>query len=86
MKYDETYEVVVHMAKLKMLMNRHKGNIEDCNTDVLIALAKEELQELLEAITSHDKNYVHIIEEVADVLNFAVAAAFNAIDEYRSRK
>ncbi len=88
MKYDKTYDIVVHMAKVKMLMNEHKGDIEDTNTDVLIELAKGELDELHEAIRSNEEadNYVHVIEEVADVLNFAIAAAHNAIEGYRSRK
>ncbi len=84
MKYDKTYEIVVHMAKVKMLMNEHKGNIEDISTRILITKAKEELDELYESLAGDD--YVHIIEEVADVLNFAVAAAHNAINGYRKRK
>lgn len=84
MKYDEIYDIVVAMAKAKMMMNVHKGNIEDISTGDLIMAAKEELNELREAIDNDE--YVHIIEEVADVLNFTTAAAFNAIQQYRGRK
>tara|TARA_R110002096_G_scaffold367234_1_gene560567 strand:+ start:55 stop:318 length:264 start_codon:yes stop_codon:yes gene_type:complete len=84
-KYDDTYDIVVSMAKTKMLMNAHKGDIEKVPTDVLVLKAKEELDELLEAINV-GSDYVHVVEEVADILNFAVAAAYNAINNYRERK
>ena len=84
-KYDDTYDAVVHMAKCKMVMNKHKGNIEDIEPDVLINMAKDELDEL-ELATKKDRDYTHVIEEVADVLNFAIAAAHQAIDGYRNRK
>lgn len=83
-KYDETYEIVVAMAKAKMMMNSHKGAIEDMGPIALVEKGKLEFDELEEAITS--KDYAHIVEEVADVLNFAVAAAHKAIQDYRSRK
>lgn len=86
MKYDKTYEVVVHMAKAKMLMNDHKGNIEELSASQLVTMAKEELDELFEAIAAENHNHTHVIEEVADVLNFAIAAAHSAISEYRSRR
>lgn len=84
-KYDETYDIVVSMAKAKMMMNAHKGNIEDANVEDLIQGAKLELDELQEAI-GMPEDQVHIIEEVADVLNFAIAAAYNALYNYRGRK
>ncbi len=83
-KYDETYEIVVTMAKIKMRMNAHKGDIEDAHYDELINMAKEELCELGEAIMGDSQ--VHIIEEAADVLNFTIAAAHKAIESYRTRK
>lgn len=87
MKYDETYDIVVAMAKAKMMMNAHKGAIEDVPICDLISKGKEEFDELWEAVENKSGvDYTHIIEEVADVLNFAVAAAHNAIQAYRSRK
>ncbi len=84
-KYDDTYDVVVTMAKIKMKMNSHKGDIESCAFDELIRLAGEELIELEQAIIASD-NQLHVIEEVADTLNFTVAAAHKAIESYRTRK
>ncbi len=83
-KYDDTYNAVMYMAKCKMIMNQHKGNIEDNSSDDLINMAKAELFELKDAIKAGD--HTHIIEEVADILNFAIAAAHQAIDGYRGRK
>jgi len=83
-KYDEAYDIVIAMAKAKMMMNAHKGKIEEVPIDQLIAMGMEEFSELKDAIYGGD--YTHIIEEVADVLNFAVAAAYNAIEGYRKRK
>lgn len=82
-KYDDTYEVLVHMAKAKMVMNAHKGSIEDIDTDVLIELAKGELDELKEAINNGD--ILNIIEEAGDVANFIVAATHRAVHHYRGR-
>ncbi len=84
-KYDETYDIVISMAKTKMMMNAHKGNIEDLSPSQLCSLGAVEFKELFEAIEDKSSQ-THIIEEVADVLNFAVAAAYKAIEEYRSRK
>lgn len=84
-KYDETYDIVVSMAKTKMLMNSHKGDIESLAPAQLITMGKEEFEELFDAI-NEDAGYMHVIEEVADILNFAVAAAHKAIEGYRSRK
>lgn len=85
MKYDKTYDIVVSMARTKMLMNDHKGNIEDLSATELVKMGKEEFDELHEAL-SDDNNYIHVVEEVADILNFAVAAAHRAIEGYRRRK
>lgn len=83
-KYDEAYDITVHMARAKMAMNSHKGNIEDKDVSSIISMAKRELDELEEAISSGD--YLHIIEEVADVLNFSIAASYKALDNYRNRR
>jgi len=82
--YDEYYEAIVHMARVKLLMNKHKGNIEDVHPDQLIEFAMRELHELREAIGNG--SYMAIIEEIADVLNFVMAAGVQAIEEYRRRK
>lgn len=82
-KYDEVYEIVVSMAKAKMLMNAHKGEIENVDPGTLCTLGKGEFDELNAAVGT---NYVHVVEEVADVLNFAVAMAYNAIKGYRNRE
>lgn len=84
-KYDETYDIVVAMAKVKMMMNAHKGRIEDIPKEDIISKGKEEFDELSYALDV-GKGYVHVIEEVADILNFAVGAAYNAIQQYRERK
>ena len=83
-KYDETYDVLVNMAKAKMVMNSHKGDIEDMDTDMLIELAKGELDELKEAIDNG--SIINTIEEAADVANFVVAAVHRAMMIYRGRK
>lgn len=83
-KYDDVYDIVVSMAKTKMIMNAHKGNIENIPPDDLVVRGKQEFDELADAIKNGD--YISVIEEVADILNFAVGAAYNAIEDYRSRK
>ncbi|MBW2637436.1 MAG: hypothetical protein JRC86_07955 [Deltaproteobacteria bacterium] len=84
-KYDEVTAIIVSMAKAKMIMNSHKGNIENVSVDVLVKLAKTELDELREAVDS-DGDYTHIIEEAADVLNYTIGVCYNAIEGYRNRK
>lgn len=84
-KYDETYDIVVAMAKVKMAMNAHKGRIEDMPKEDIISRGKDEFNELAEAL-EEGKGYVHVIEEVADILNFAVGAAYNAIQSYRYKE
>ncbi len=65
-------------------MNSHKGDIEGCDPEILIERGKGEFDELLEAMRDGDP--IHIMAEVGDILNFAVAAAHTAIDNYRNRK
>lgn len=84
-KYNETYDLVVHVAKAKMIMNAHKGNIEEVDSGVLIQCVLSEVEELNLAL-NEPMDYFHIIEEVADVLNFAIAAAHTALNDYRCRK
>lgn len=83
-KYDEAYEITVMMAKVKMSMNKHKGDIENKDPKLVIEMAKIELDELAVAIERGD--YINIIEEVADVLNFSIAASYMAIKAYKEKR
>ena len=79
--YSDTIEAINAMASVKMAMNRHKGNIEDCPRDMLIKLMRAEVDELEEA-----EDLMHIIEEAADIQNFLVAVVHQQIQKYRGRK
>ncbi|MCK5609718.1 hypothetical protein KAR91_48035 [Candidatus Pacearchaeota archaeon] len=83
-KYDETIEVISNMAKVKMTMNAHKGEIENLPTLVISAAMKDEVAELESALL--EENLMHIIEEAADVMNFLVAVTHQQIKKYRARK
>lgn len=65
----------VHMES-KLRENDHKGGWGDCDTFDLFDLLLEEKNELEEAICTTD--YKHIIDECADVANFAMMIADNA--------
>jgi len=82
--YEDTQEVVLAMARAKRAMNRHKGKIEDIDDHMLIALAKDELAELREAIDGD--NLMHVIEEAADLFNFIMAVSHKKVIQYRGRK
>lgn len=83
--YDSTYEAIVHMAKAKMIMNSHKGDIESLNPATLVELAKSELAEV-EMAMINGQDQVHVIEECADLMNYLVAMSHVAIENYRNRK
>lgn len=83
-KYRDTFDTLVNMAKVKMSMNSHKGNIEDCDPDSIIIMMKKEVDELTQAI--NDGDILGTIEEAADVMNFLVALVHQRITAYRSRK
>jgi len=83
-KYDETLEILTNMAKVKLAMNNHKGNIEDLPYAELSKCLEGEVAELNEAML--DKTYMAVIEEGADVLNFLLAAVHKATMAYRTRK
>ena len=83
-KYDETIEVISNMAKVKMTMNAHKGNIEDLEAKSIINMMKGEVEELESAVSQED--LMHVIEEAADVMNFLVALTHQQIEKYRTRK
>jgi len=84
-KYDETIEVISNMAKVKMTMNAHKGNIEDLSAVTICGLMRGEVDELQNAM-GNEKDLIHIIEEAADVMNFLVAVTHQQIEKYRTRK
>lgn len=80
-KYADTRSVIENMAKVKMAMNSHKGNIEDMDVSKIRSLLSEEISELFEA-----EDMLHVIEEAADVHNFLLALVHKKVEEYRSRK
>lgn len=84
MKYDDANDVIKSMAEVKMVMNSHKGAIEDKTPEALVGLLRQEVEELGEAV--EEGNLLHIIEEAADVHNFLVALIQQQIDKYRTRK
>ncbi len=83
-KYAETKELMGHMTAVKMSINSHKGAIEECSDEFLIAKLREEVDELELAIDQGD--YTHILEEAADVQNYLVGMVFKEIEKYRGRK
>ena len=82
--YDEAYEIIVNMAKTKMIMNAHKGRIENIYPEEIPALCRGEVDELEEALK--EGKVLGVIEEAGDILNFAVAAVQQVLDTYRGRK
>ena len=82
--YNEAYDIVVSMAKVKMTLNAHKGKIENIPPDDIAKLCHQEVDELDEALIKGD--VIKIIEEAGDVLNFAVAAVQQALITYRSKQ
>ena len=83
-KYDETHRIIANMAGVKMRMNSHKGDIEDCSVEAILNMLGKETLELREAIEEGDM--LHVIEEAADCLNFLVALTHQQVEKYRSRK
>lgn len=77
-------EAINSMARCKMAMNSHKGDITDIDPVKMIELMRAEVKELEEAVV--DGELIQIIEEAADVQNFLLAAVANAIIKYRGRK
>lgn len=84
--YNLDYQLLVSMAKIKMAMNAHKGDIEDISIPLLIQFAKDELDELGEALMGGESNQILVIEEAADVVNYMVAAVRKATEAYKNRK
>ena len=79
--YSDTKVIIENMAGAKLVMNSHKGNIEDLSEEQIIRLLKCEVGELEEA-----SDLMHIIEEAADVYNFLMAIVHKKVLEYRGRK
>lgn len=84
MQYKDAVEAINAMAEVKMIMNRHKGRIEDVDADQLIKMMKDEVSELEASLKAG--NLMHVIEEAADVQNFLVAVVHQKIEQYRRRK
>ena len=80
-KYADTHAIIENMARVKLAMNSHKGNIEDMGELEILNLMKAEMDELVEA-----ESLIHIIEEAADVYNFLLALVHKKTTEYRERK
>ena len=83
-KYEDVFEIIKHMAEVKMAMNSHKGQIEEAKPEDILKMLNGEVTELAEAV--EEGNLLHIIEEAADVHNFLVAIVQQATTRYRNRK
>lgn len=83
-RYEETKEVLNNMATVKMTMNDHKGNIEECADAQLLDMLRGEIEELEQAV--QNESMIEIIEEAADVMNFLVALVHKQLTIYRERK
>jgi hypothetical protein len=82
--YDEIMDMICHAARFKMALNSHKGDITLMPPTVAADLAKDEIDEIMGAV--RDKNFEKIIIEAGDTLNFLLAIACRAVDDYRNRK
>ena len=83
-QYDDAFEAIKLVAKAKMVMNYHKGDIAAVDKITLVAMLGDEVDELRQALT--EDNLMHVIEEAADVHNFLVALVHQQIEHYRGRK
>ena len=83
-QYNDAFEAIKLVAKAKMVMNYHKGDIAAVDVDKLLTMLSDEVDELTIAIGQD--NIMHVIEEAADVFNFLVALTHKQIEEYRTRK
>lgn len=84
MKYNEVMEMINHAARMKMCMNSFKGNIEQLSYADAAYKAKDEIDEVLDAVTKGD--WQKAIIELGDVHNFVVAMGYKIVEEYRKRK
>lgn len=84
MKYEEAMQMIMDTARFKMALNSHKGSIENIDVPKLIELAKDELDEMLEAWNEKDDEKVVI--EGGDTMNFVIGVCHQANARYRARK
>ncbi|MDH3375342.1 MAG: hypothetical protein OEQ39_00025 [Gammaproteobacteria bacterium] len=82
--YEETKDLIAHMAAVKMRMNSHKALIEDNETGWLMIKLQEEVEEFQQAIDS--EGYMNILEEAADIHNYVMAIVHQQVYKYRNRK
>lgn len=76
--YDRELGIFSALMRHKMENNRHRGRWKDCNLEDALKGIERELDELREAI---DRGGVaDILLEAADVANFALIAAFVAME------
>lgn len=83
--YKDTQAVIENMARVKRVMNSHKGAIEEESYEVLIKMLFDEWEELEHAINA-ESSLIHVIEEAADIYNFLMAVVHKKVIEYRGRK
>ena len=81
---EETETMVRDMARVKMAMNNHKGDITNLSDEPLLQLLREEVDELALALENGD--YMEIIIEASDIHNYLLALVHRATETYRSRK
>jgi NTP pyrophosphatase (non-canonical NTP hydrolase) len=70
-------ETFAHAMEYKLGLNDHKGGWEDMSNDDLFAKLRGEVDELQQAI--EEGNYINILLEAADVANYALMIAWNAM-------
>lgn len=83
-KYDEVMDIICHTARYKMVVNSHKGSIEQIDHKKAVELAAKEMQEAMEAWEKGD--WEKVMVELGDVMNFMVSIGHNALENYRRRK
>ena len=70
-------EIFTLCMEEKLRRNDHKGGWEECSLDVLFDRLKNEVRELQKAIAEEPD--VNVMFEAADVANFAMMIAWNAM-------
>jgi NTP pyrophosphatase (non-canonical NTP hydrolase) len=82
--YEETKDLIAHMAAVKMRMNSHKALIEENSSEWLMQKLREEIEEFQQAIDG--EGYMNILEEAADIHNYVMAIVHQQVHKYRNRK
>ena len=70
-------EVFAQFMEHKLKLNDHKGGWEEKELNDRLKLLKEEVIELEEALV--DESHLDIVFEAADIANFAMMIAWNAL-------